>query len=111
MRRWLIPGGHIPLDLNGGDYISFLNLGDKTDALLFIYHQDRNCVGPYKVQLKAWRVCKLSLSELIDPEALILDEPYSVEIQTSKSVIVQFSRRDSTHSHRSLCGGISYSQE
>ena len=110
MKTWVIPGGRIPLAFSSADILCLLNRGEKTCVSLFIYHPDKDPVGPYQISIGAKRVCKVMLHQFIDPEALLLDEPYSIVITAPQELIIQFTRRDTSSSQVSICGGLSYSQ-
>ena len=113
---WAIPGGHIPLEGTGRepefssyDKLNVLNAGD-TDAQLelTIYHHGREPVGPYTFKVAARRCRQVRVNDLIEPEAVPLDEDYSLVIRCDVSVVVQFTRQDTRSAANALCGTVPF---
>lgn len=115
---WAVPGGWIPFDCTGReptftshDRIAVLNAGNQDARLELLVHQaDRDPVGPYCLAVPARRVRQVRLNDLIDPEALPLDTPYSVLIQSNVPVVVQFGRQDTGHAARAIAGTLAYGE-
>lgn len=103
-RVWAVPGGNIPLLTTGDepaftsrDELVILNAGksDVTVALT-IHHPDDPPVGPYELTVAARRIRRIRFNDLIFPEALVLDRPFSAILTSSGPVVVQFTRLDSS---------------
>lgn len=101
-KYWALSAGHIPLRSTGEepeftsrDQISILNAsGRDAEIKISIFYQDRNPVADYCITVKASRVRKIRINDLIDPMPVPLDEPFACEILSSENVIVQFLRVD-----------------
>jgi hypothetical protein len=48
------------------------------------------------------------VNDLIEPEAVPLDEDYSVEIRSDVPVVVQFTRQDTGQAAAALGGGVAF---
>ena len=114
--HWAVPGGHVPLDRTGRepeftsfDKLSVLNAGDRDAHLeLTIYHHGREPVGPYRLKVAARRCRHVRVNDLIEPEAVPLDEDYSVVIRSDAPVVVQFTRQDTSRAANALCGAVGF---
>ena len=114
--RWAVPGGHVPLAGTGRepaftsfDKLSVLNAGDADAHLeLTIYHRGREPVRPYKFTVAARRCRQVRVNDLIEPEAVPLDEDYSVVIRSDVPVVVQFTRQDTSRAAGALCGAVAF---
>ncbi|WP_422769687.1 sensory rhodopsin transducer [Plantactinospora sp. WMMC1484] len=101
-RVWVLPAGRIPFPSNGSepeftsfDALCVLNAGGgPAELALTVYYEDAEPVGPYPVCVPARRVRHIRFNDLIDPEALRLDRPFGVVVNSSTPVVVQFSRQD-----------------
>ena len=113
---WAVPGGHVPLERTGRepeftsfDKLSVLNAGDADAHLeLTIYHAGREPVGPYKLEVAARRCRQVRVNDLIEPEAVPLDEDYSAVIRSDVPVVVQFTRQDTGRAANALCGAVAF---
>lgn len=117
--KWIIPGGKIPLASTGPepeftsrDGLSFLNTGlEDADLQITVLYEDREPVGPYEIRVNSRRMRAVRMNDLIDPEALFLDVPYSAVIEAPEGVIIQFTRQDTSQKALALAGGMAYSEE
>ncbi|WMJ72308.1 sensory rhodopsin transducer [Cytophagaceae bacterium ABcell3] len=115
---WIVPGGHIPAKSNGhepemvsNDKMSVLNVSqEEADLNITIYYGDDAPLGPYNLKVEARRVRKVRFNDLIDPRAIPLGKDYSAVISSNVPVVIQFSRLDSSHSHKAITGTMAYSE-
>lgn len=107
--RWAITGAKIPLRSEGlepeqtsHEAVSFLNTSPAAiEVEIFVYYTERGPIGPYKLSVPPQRVKSFRINDLIDPEAVILDEEYGMLIQANAPVVVQLSRLNSDPSRTS----------
>jgi hypothetical protein len=115
-RVWAIPGGHMPMASSGEeprqtsrDELCVLNAGHADVTLqITIYYQDREPVGPYPLKVPAQRVRHVRFNDLIDPQALPLDTPYAALIVADHSVVVQFTRHDTSQSSNAIATTLAF---
>lgn len=115
-QKWAFSGGMIPLESNGiepdfvsKDQLSILNTSDKNAQLkLTIYFTDNEAVGEYEIEVKAERVRKFSINDLIDPHAIPLGVPYGATIESNVPVVVQLTKQQTGQSALALMGTIAY---
>lgn len=113
-RRWVVPGGHVPLASTGRepehtscDIISILNAGDNEARIeMTVHYADREPVGPYPLVVRARRVRRVRVNDLIDPAALPLGVDYALVIDADRDVVVQFTRQDMGHAARAWMSTI-----
>lgn len=107
---WAFADGHIPLTSHGEepsftshDKLCLLNAGAETaEVEIIIYFQDSDPLGPYAVKVLPQRVRHVRFNDLIDPQALPLDEPYGAIIHSSNPIVVQVSRKDTSQAENAL---------
>jgi hypothetical protein len=115
-RTWVIPGGRVPLsstgrepDLTSCDELCVLNAGPTAARVaLNFFYSGRDPVGPYNVGVPGKRVLQIRINDLIDPEAVPLDEPYACVIESNVPVVVQFSRRDTTQPANAIATAMAF---
>jgi hypothetical protein len=101
---WSLSAGHIPLHSTGNepeftshDKLSVLNASDKdAELVVTIFYDHDEPVQDYTITVKARRVRKIKLNDLIDPLPIPLDKHYGVLIRANVNVVVQFSRMDTS---------------
>jgi hypothetical protein len=109
-KTWAFADGHIPLlshgeepDFVSADKLCVLNTGAKdAEVEITIYFADAEPVGPFRLQVCSQRVRHVRMNDLIDPQALPLDEPYAAVIHSSVPVLVQITRRDSGQAENAI---------
>lgn len=115
-KKWAFSAGNIPVestgkepDFVGQDRLSILNTSTE-DALikLTIYFSDQQEVGEYSIRVKAERVRKFRINDLIDPHAIPLGVPYGGHIESNVPVVVQFSKQNSGQHALALMGTTAY---
>jgi hypothetical protein len=113
---WLVPDGLIPLESTGKepwllsqDRISILNTNKKeANFKIVVYYQDEEPVGEYKLKVKAQRLRKIRINDIIDPFPVPLQVPYSLKIVADSPVVVQFFRMHTGAAELSIMGGMAY---
>lgn len=101
-RLWTISAGRVPLQSVGPepaftsrDLLSLLNAGETdVQVSIMLCYTDREPIGPYELEVRARRVRKVRINDLIDPEAPPLDEPYGAIVRADAPIVIQFSRQD-----------------
>jgi hypothetical protein len=77
--------------------VAVLNITNHDARItLTIFYQDRNPQVDHELIVKANRIRKIRLNDIIDPFPIPLDEPYSFLLESNVPVIVQFSRAITT---------------
>ena len=115
-KTWAIPGGHIPLKSNGHepeftsrDEAHLLNTGDSDAHLeITVYYAGRDPAGPYRICVSARRVRVVRFNDLIDPQALPLDEDFACVITSDEPVVVQFSRQDTSQAENARLSALGF---
>ena len=113
---WAISGGRIPFgstgdepELTSRDELSILNASKRdAEVSIMIYYSDRDPVGPYNVTVAAQRVRVIRFNDLIDPQPLPLAVPYAALIESTRRVIVQFTRQDTRQAENALIGMMAF---
>ncbi|WP_368563024.1 sensory rhodopsin transducer [Pseudoxanthomonas sp. UTMC 1351] len=101
-RRWAISAGCVPSRSNGPepaftsrDQFSVLNTGPTLANLrIRVLYERHSPIGTYRLTIAARRVRVFRVNDLIFPEAVRLDEPYGLLIESDCPVVVQFTRHD-----------------
>jgi hypothetical protein len=106
-RRWVIPGGEIPMRSNGReplftshDLISVLNTSDSVASIeLTLCYHDVEPVEGYCFDVQPRRVRRVRVNDLIDPLAVQLGVAYGILVECNVPVVVQFTRQDTSDVH------------
>lgn len=101
--RWVIALGDIPLtssgrepELTSRDQISLLNTTVRDlHTRWTIYYRSTDPIRGYEVALSARRVRRVRVNDLIFPEAIPLEIPYGIVIESNGPIVVQVLRLDS----------------
>lgn len=117
-RRWLIACGNIPVESTGRepeltshDAISILNASDEdADIEVTVHHVDREPAGPYRLRVRARRVRRIRINDLIDPQAVPLGVDYALRMEATVPVVVQATRQD-TSGRGAIMGGMAFPSE
>lgn len=115
-RRWAFTGGPIPVSGQGPeplftphDRLSLLNAGDGVAHVrITLLHADREPVGPYPLSVAPRRVRQLRLNDLIDPQAIPLEQAYAALVESDVPVVVQFGRQDTRRRALALLGTVAF---
>ena len=114
--RWAIAGCYLETDSTGDEpeftsreQISILNTGTAEAVItLQIFYEDREPVGPYEIHVRALRLRKVRLNDLIFPEAPPLGLLCACVIQADHPVVIQITRVDTSHRDRACMGSVAY---
>ena len=114
--RWAIAEGYIPAWSNGPapqleshETCCILNAGDRPARLrITVFFEDRDPVGPYRVEVPAKRTLHLRFNELEDPESIPVDTPFASIIESDVPIVVQHTRLDSRQAENALMTTIAY---
>jgi hypothetical protein len=101
-KSWAFAGGRVPFgatgkepELSSYDAIAILNTGGRAaDVRITIWLVDDEPLGPFEIQVGAKRVRRIRVNDLIDPQAVPLDTEYGMTVESSRLVVVQFTRQD-----------------
>jgi hypothetical protein len=77
------------------DQFNVLNTGPAAANLrIRVLYERHSPVGVYRLTIAARRVRVFRVNDLIFPEAVRLDEPYGLLLESDCPVVVQFTRQD-----------------
>lgn len=113
-KLWYIPDGYIPEnssgDLTSHESICVLNTSSE-DALLeiTIFFEDREPMEKIRVVVGARRTKHIRTSSLQqEGKPIPVGVPYAIEIQSDVSIVVQYSRLDSTQAENALMSVMAF---
>jgi len=100
--RWAISAGHAPSRSHGDepafgsrDQLALLNAGDAlANVRLTVHYADRTPVGPFRLGIAPRRLRVIRVNDLIFPEAVLLDRPYGLVLESDVPIVLQFTRQD-----------------
>jgi len=118
-RVWAIPEGYIPgrsfsdeRDLVSHEAACILNATDsKASVEITVYFESREPAGPYCLSIDPRRTRHLRFNDLVDPEPIPRDTPYSSIIRSDVQILVQHTRLDSRDPHIALLSTIAFPAE
>ncbi|WMJ75222.1 sensory rhodopsin transducer [Cytophagaceae bacterium ABcell3] len=116
--HWAIAEGYIPGDSTGPEpqmesheTACILNASEKdAQVQVFIYFEDREPAGPYKINVPAQRTRHIRFNELETPEPVPRDTDYASVILSDVPIVVQHTRLDSRQSENALLTTMAYAQ-
>lgn len=102
-RTWVFSAGFAPSQSTGDEpeftsrnTLCLLNTSaEQACVTLTVYYDDAEPVGPYEVLVEARRVKHQRINDLIDPQAVYLDKPYGLVVESDVPVVVQLYYLDS----------------
>ena len=108
--RWAIAEGYIPAWSNGPapqltshETACLLNASDRPAVVrIMVYYEDRDPVGPYRVDVPAGRTKHIRFNELADPEPIPVDTPFASVLESDVPIVVQHTRLDSRQAENAL---------
>lgn len=113
-KHWIIPDGYIP-PLSTGELVShesicILNCNQEAATIyITIYFEDRNPIERIPVIVQGKRSNHLRTSTLEQEGTFIpVGIPYSIEVESDRPIIVQYSRLDSTQPGLALLSTMGY---
>lgn len=100
---WVFAAGFAPSrstgfepDFTSRNTLCLLNTGAQEACVkLTVYYEDAEPVGPYEVLVDAGRVRHQRINDLIEPEAVYLDTPYGLVLESDEPVVAQLYYLDS----------------
>lgn len=118
-RVWAIPEGYIPgrsfsqkPDLVSHEAACILNASDQAASIeLTLYFEDREPAGPYRFAVEPRRTRHLRFNDLVDPEPVPRDTPYSSVIRSDAPIVVQHTRLDLRDPHIALLSTLAFPVE
>lgn len=118
-RRWAIAEGYIPGWSNGPEpemtsheTACLLNAADREAHVeITVYFEDREPVGPYRVDVAARRTRHLRFNDLRDPAPIPLATPYATVIESDVPIVVQHTRLDSRQAANALITTIAFAED
>jgi hypothetical protein len=118
-RRWAIPEGMIPSQSTGPapemeshETACILNAGDRPAQIqIHLYFEDREPVGPYRLEVPARRTKHLRFNQLEDPEPVPRDTDYASVIESDVPIVVQHTRLDSRQAELGLLSTMAFPGE
>jgi hypothetical protein len=101
-RHWAISAGAIPSRSSGEepaftsrDQIALLNAsGELANVRIRILYAEREEIGPFRLGVAPRRLRTIRINDLIFPQAVRLDEPYGLLVDSDVPIVVQFTRVD-----------------
>lgn len=109
-KMWAIAEGYIPSESTGEgrameshETACLLNPNDA-DAMveMTLYFEDREPVGPYRIEVPARRTRHVRFNDLSEPSPVPRDTDYAVVLQSDQPVVVQHTRLDSRQAELAL---------
>ncbi|GAA1806332.1 sensory rhodopsin transducer [Nesterenkonia flava] len=87
--------GHEP-EFTSRNTLCLLNTADQPACVrLTVFHEQADPVGPYEVLVDPRRVKHQRINDLIEPEAVPLDSPYGLVLESDIPVVAQLYYLDS----------------
>lgn len=72
------------------DTLCILNAGATlANVRLQVRYADRSACAAYRITVAAHRLRRIRINDLIFPEAVLLEQPYGIELTADRPVIVQ----------------------
>ncbi|RJN31243.1 sensory rhodopsin transducer [Nesterenkonia natronophila] len=102
-RTWVFSAGFAPSQSTGFEpeftsrnTLCLLNTGQKATCVkLKVYYEEAEPVGPYEILVAAQRVKHQRINDLIEPEAVYLDQPYGLVVESDEPIVAQLYYLDS----------------
>lgn len=115
-KYWVIAEGYIPEYSHGPEpemtsHESFcvLNSSNKDARLeVWIFYEDRDPVGPYRISVKSRRTNHVRFNNLKDPEPIPRGKDFASIIESNVPIVVQHTRLDSRQSENALISTIAF---
>ena len=113
---WAIPEGYIPAwshgpepEFTSHEAFCVLNATDQDVHIeLTVYYNDRDPVGPYKIEVAARRVRHVRFNGLTDPASIPRGTTYASVFVSDVPVVIQHTRLDSRQAENGLMTTMAY---
>ncbi len=110
--RWVIPGGCAPMGSTGGEpmftsheKLCLLNAGKRlANIRITVFFEREEPIGPFIFTIGGRRMRQVRMNDLIHPQAIPLDLPYAVLVESDEPIVAQFTRMD-TRQRANASGG------
>lgn len=117
--RWAIAEGYIPGSSTGPapqmtshETCCILNANAGPASIrITVFFEDREPVGPYRVEVAGRRTRHLRFNELKDPEPIPVDTPYACVIESDLPIVVQHTRLDSRQAENALMTTMAFAAD
>lgn len=117
-KTWLIPDNYLNSvslnDWNSHEAICVVNTSDADAHIrLTLYFEDRDCRDDFVAECKAGRTHHIRLDKIKSTggEEIPRDVPYSVMLESDVSLVVQYSRLDTSRRELALMTTMAYPVE
>lgn len=114
--QWALGEGYIPEwshgpspELTSHETICILNTNDQpAHVTVTIYFEDREPVGPFRVEVSPRRTKHVRFNDLSDPERIPHGRSYASLIESDVPIVVQHTRLDSRQEANALMTTMAY---
>lgn len=115
-KKWVIPGGYIPFrstgrepELLSQDKIAILNLNkEPVNVKLTVFYEEEEPVEGYLIEVEGERVRKFRVNDLINPFPVILEKNYSLVVEASETVVVQYLKMNTGQTNLAMMGSLAF---
>jgi hypothetical protein len=115
-RTWVIPAGRIPASGTGRepeftsrDEVWLVNTGSENASVeLTMYYEERDPIGAYRLTVAARRLRSIRVNDLIDPEAVPLEQNYAVVVASTQPIVVQVARYDTRQAAQTMSWSLAF---
>jgi hypothetical protein len=118
-KKWAISAGFIPLKSTGKEpafvsqeKVALLNVSkSETLVRVTVFMSDGEPVGEFELELKAQRVLKFRVNDLIDPHAIPLGKSFGMVLESEAPIVVQVSRHHTGQGNLAIMGTMAYGEK
>ena len=117
-KTWIIPDGYLPDKSTGlhpsHESVCVLNTGDTdADIKIILYFEDRDPSGAFISKCGAKRTHHIRLDSITDTDGRKIPRavPYSILVESSRPVVVQHTRLDTSQAELALMTTMAYAVE
>jgi hypothetical protein len=118
-KKWAISAGFIPLKSTGKEpafvsqeKVALLNVSkSETLVRVTVFMSDGEPVGEFELELKAQRVLKFRVNDLIDPHAIPLGKSFGMVLESEAPIVVQVSRHHTRQGNLAIMGTMAYGEK
>jgi hypothetical protein len=113
---WAVAEGWIPdgstgpePEMTSHETLCFLNTGDSpAEVTIFLYFEDREPAGPYRLTVPARRTLHQWINKLEDPEPVPKATDYAMLVESSVPIVVQHTRIDTRQEAAALLSTMAF---
>ncbi|RPJ08392.1 MAG: hypothetical protein EHM28_04425 [Spirochaetaceae bacterium] len=114
-KTWVIPDGYLPQKSSGGmtshESVCVLNLGNDTAQIsIEIYFEDKPPMTGLVAECEGKRTNHIRMEQIKDASGKLIPHgvPYAIKVTSSRPVVVQHTRLDTTQAELSLMTTMGY---